>query len=170
DNILNKGRRVQFLLVAYRVIYPLFYIAGERDFDSLIHSIYIDLPYFSITPDHDLFVIRCPCITGIQSEYRPGFLLIFAELIIDGPFITGFQVAQMQNRFSPYSFYKRQRFSIMRYLRPNGTTSTTRHVFNCSFIAVKPSDHKDLVIGVFIILKGTARVHVFAEIDITAIG
>src|SRR5436190_5024667 len=88
NDVNIECRWIEFLLKPDGIINPLFYVAGKWYFGCFVCRVHVNLPDFSIAPYYDLLVVRCPCIIGIQAKYRPCFLLVFAELVIDRPFFT----------------------------------------------------------------------------------
>jgi hypothetical protein len=123
----------------------------------------------SAAPYHYFIVAGHPSKAGINAKSTPGFLLVFGQLIVDGPFLTSVKIAQVKYCFGTNAFYKSQQFAIVRNLRTGSATWSTGNVFNGALYTVESFDDKYLAVGILIVLKIAAGVNVFAVINVFAI-
>ena len=165
-----KTGGVEGLFEPHRIVYPLIDLTSEGDLHRFIESIDIHFIDFAIGPNDDGLVIGCPGVAGVAPENGPGFLLVFGELVVHRPFPCRFQVANVQHRLGTHPPHKSQEFSVPGYLRAHCTSSPARDGFNFSSFPIELFDHKNLVVGIFVVLKKAPRRHVFAVVHVTAIG
>ena len=169
DHFGVKVGRIQGLFEANCIINPLIDLAGERNFDGLVEAIYVHLIDFAIGPNDDGLVIRRPGEAGITTKDGPGFLLVFGQLVVNRPFASGFQVADVQHRLGAHPPHVGQQFSAARYLWSYGTACTTRNGFHFPGFPIELFNRKNLVVGVFVVLEKTSWVDVFTVINVAAI-
>ena len=149
------------------------------DFDFSIHSewdvgdgrrLHIQLLDFTGRPNHHMFIVGHPVKVGVHAKNGPRLLLVFVELIVHGPLLACFKVAEVEHRFFTHTLYKREGFAVARDLRTRRATGSARYAFNLSLFKVVAKNDIDLRVGIFVVLEETTRIHVFTEVEVLSIG
>ena len=133
-------------------------------------GLHIHLADFALRPNVNLAVVRRPGEARIDAEDRPGLLLVLAQIVVQRELLARTQLAYKKRALRAHATHKGEVLPIVGYLRAKSTAHASGYSPNLSGFQIVAADLVDLFVGVFVVLKIPARIHVLTEIDIAAIG